>query len=206
MAWTLPRTWVTGENVTSAIMNAHVRDNFLETSAATVTTAGDIAYADAANSMGSRVGIGPARAFLGSDGSAPVWRSIATDVDAGSGSDNNTIWSSLGEGTTWAFASAIEVTLTTGTAALVLFKSRLSNSNAGAFTYLSYSISGATTNPAADGKSIWFESSAANDQAHFAGFDYAVGLTAGSNTFTLAGRVNAGLGTISRPEIAVIPF
>jgi hypothetical protein len=28
MAWTTPRTWVTGETVTAAQMNAHVRDNF----------------------------------------------------------------------------------------------------------------------------------------------------------------------------------
>lgn len=28
MAWTVPRTWVAGEVVTDAIMNAHVRDNF----------------------------------------------------------------------------------------------------------------------------------------------------------------------------------
>jgi len=27
MAWTTPRTWVTRELVTAAIMNAHVRDN-----------------------------------------------------------------------------------------------------------------------------------------------------------------------------------
>ena|SRR3990167_483290 len=30
MAWTAPRTWVTGEVVTAAIMNAHVRDNLIE--------------------------------------------------------------------------------------------------------------------------------------------------------------------------------
>lgn len=29
MAWVTPRTWVTGEVVTSSIMNTHVRDNFL---------------------------------------------------------------------------------------------------------------------------------------------------------------------------------
>ena len=28
MAWTAPRTWVTGELVTASIMNAHIRDNF----------------------------------------------------------------------------------------------------------------------------------------------------------------------------------
>ncbi len=27
MAWTAPRTWTTGELVTAAIMNAHIRDN-----------------------------------------------------------------------------------------------------------------------------------------------------------------------------------
>ncbi len=29
MAWTSPRTWVAGELITAAIMNAHVRDNLL---------------------------------------------------------------------------------------------------------------------------------------------------------------------------------
>lgn len=32
MAWTAPRTWVTGEVVTASIMNTHVRDNLLSTS------------------------------------------------------------------------------------------------------------------------------------------------------------------------------
>lgn len=30
MAWTAPRTWVSGEVVTAALMNAHLRDNLLE--------------------------------------------------------------------------------------------------------------------------------------------------------------------------------
>ncbi len=29
MAWTAPRTWVTGETVTAALMNTHIRDNLL---------------------------------------------------------------------------------------------------------------------------------------------------------------------------------
>ncbi len=29
MAWTAPRTWVTGEQVTAALMNTHVKDNLL---------------------------------------------------------------------------------------------------------------------------------------------------------------------------------
>ena len=29
MAWTTPRTWVSGESVTASMLNTHVRDNFL---------------------------------------------------------------------------------------------------------------------------------------------------------------------------------
>ncbi len=73
MAWTAPRTWVTGEIVTAALMNSAIRDNLLETSASTVTTAGDIVFADAANSMGSRLAIGANDKVLVSDGSVPSW-------------------------------------------------------------------------------------------------------------------------------------
>lgn len=36
MAWTAPRTWVTGETVTAALMNTHVRDNLTALKAATL--------------------------------------------------------------------------------------------------------------------------------------------------------------------------
>ena len=57
MAWTAPRTWVTAEIVTAGNMNTHVRDNFLETGPAKVTTAGDIVYAIGANAF-ARLGLG----------------------------------------------------------------------------------------------------------------------------------------------------
>jgi len=88
----------------------------------------------------------------------------------------------------------------------VLFQCRLSNSSAGAFTLLSYSVSGATTVAASDGHSILYESSNAADQAKFGGFDLRTGLTAGSNVFTLEARVTTGTGTIQGPEIAVFGF
>ena len=49
MAWTTPRTWTTGEVVTKAIMDTHVKDNFNMTAPAILTTAGDILYASSAN-------------------------------------------------------------------------------------------------------------------------------------------------------------
>ena len=207
MTWNAPATATTGQTVTAAFWNAQIRDNFLETSAATVTTAGDLAFADAANSMGSRLAIGAATTHLVSDGSAPVWRTSATDVDTGSGTDTTTNYVTLGTGGgNWNFTTEIEVTVTTGTGALVLFKGTLSNSSAGASTRLSYSVSGATTVAANDAHANEYESGAANDLADFGGFDLRTGLTAGSNVFTLEGRVSAGTGTIARPKIAVIGF
>ena len=208
MAWTAPRTWVTGETVTAALMNAHIRDNFLETSAATVTTAGDIAFADAANSMGNRLAIGAANGHMvvNDAGTAPAWRAVATDVDTASNtydSSNGTVYVPLSD-VNWGFASDIEVTVTTGTVALILWKARMSNNTAGSLTFLSYSVSSATTVSAADTFAINYESSVANDGAEFGGFDLRTGLTAGSNVFTLEGRVNANIGTIDNPEIAVI--
>ena len=97
MAWTTPRTFVSLETVTAAIFNTHLRDNLLETSAATATTAGDLVYADAANSMGSRLGIGAAHGLLVSTGSAPVWRVPATDSDTGSDADTHTSYTTLTE-------------------------------------------------------------------------------------------------------------
>lgn len=51
MAWSSPRTWTTGELVTAAIMNTHVRDNFNQTAPALVTTKGDLVIATAANAL-----------------------------------------------------------------------------------------------------------------------------------------------------------
>ena len=207
MAWTAPRTWVTGETVTAALMNAQIRDNFLETSAATVTTAGDLAYADAANSMGSRLAIGAAASHLVSTSSAPVWSTISTDTEVASNtfdSSNGTGFNSLNDAN-WGFSTEIEVAVTTQTRALVLWKANLSNDTAGAICRLGYSVSGATTNAATDSRSIHYESGAANDAAEFGGFDLLT-VTAGSNTFTLEGKVPTGVGRVANPEIAVIGF
>ncbi len=75
-SWTAPKTFTAGSVLTAAELNTHLRDNLNETSAATVTTAGDIAFADAANSMGSRLGISANSFHLTSDATQPVWRVI----------------------------------------------------------------------------------------------------------------------------------
>lgn len=71
MAWTAPRTWVTSEVVTAAVMNTHVRDNLVETATAKVTTAGDLVYASGSTAL-ARLGAGDGSQFL-KGGSTPSW-------------------------------------------------------------------------------------------------------------------------------------
>ena len=63
MAWTTPRTWTTGEIVTAAYMNTHIRDNLLETAPAKVTTTGDLIVGNGSNAL-KRLGIGSAYSVL----------------------------------------------------------------------------------------------------------------------------------------------
>ncbi len=51
IAWTAPRTWVANDILTAAQLNAHVRDNLLETAVAKATAAGEVPYATAANAL-----------------------------------------------------------------------------------------------------------------------------------------------------------
>jgi len=55
MGWTSPRTWVTGETVTAAMLNEQLRDNFLYLGDPPLNIDGGLLYTDAVN---DRVGIG----------------------------------------------------------------------------------------------------------------------------------------------------
>ncbi len=187
-------------------MNAHIRDQFRETSPFTVTTAGDLSYADAANSMNSRLGIGAARTFLVSDGSAPTWRVPGAAARTDSATSTNTSYNSLGGAAWYNDSGQVEVEKVTGTGALIMWKARLSNNTVGERTIISYDVTGDTTILESDARRIGYESGAANDDAEFGGFDFITSLNAGTNKFQLQGRVSGGTGSISRPEIFVLPF
>jgi hypothetical protein len=60
MAWTAPRTWVSGETLTAALLNTHLRDNISETASAKAAAAGDIFVATAANAL-KVISLGTAR-------------------------------------------------------------------------------------------------------------------------------------------------
>lgn len=202
MAWATLAVFVTGEVVTAAKMNI-VRGNILESSAATVTTAGDIAYADAANSMGSRLGIGAANTVMASTGSAPVWRTVGFAQDTSS--TMTTSSTSYIDLASWTSGASVADTITTGTRAILIATARVSNDTGGNSVYLSYAVSGASTVAASDVRAGRYESSNADDWANVMLLDR-VTLTAGSNTFTLYAKVDGGTGTINKVEMVVIPF
>lgn len=112
MAWTDPRDWTTGEVVTAAIMNAHVRDNLNQCPAHIVTTAGDIVYATGDSAL-ARLALGTAGYILHVGGSsAPVWTnspSIAGITLSGVLDANGSVDF---DGTTAAFDGSGAITLT----------------------------------------------------------------------------------------------
>jgi hypothetical protein len=208
MSWNVPRTWITSEVVTAAMMNSHVRDNFLETAAATANAAGDIVYADEANSMGSKLAMGAPPAHLSHDGSDLVWRRPATDSrsDAVAGGAAG-FYRSLGGVNWYNDANEVTVSLTTGTNVLLFIKGMMSNDTAAATTIIGYTVGGATTVTATSTRAIHYKSAAAGDQSPMMGAAFwHGGLTAGTNVFTLVAYVSSTSGTISNPALIVVPF
>lgn len=81
MAWTAPRTWVTGEMATAALLNTHLRDDLNESGPAKVTAAEQIVRGAGANSLsvlaagaiGQDLGVvaGPALGWITPAGGTP---------------------------------------------------------------------------------------------------------------------------------------
>lgn len=203
MAWTTPKTFTAGAVLTAAELNQHLRDNLLETCPATATTAGDLVYADAANSMGSRLAIGAVNSHLVSSGSAPVWRTLGNDGSTSTHTSTSTSYVAL---SSWSPGETVQVTLTTGAGkALVLMTARVWNSTAGSSVFIAFEVSGATTLAFSDNRAGRYESSNANDVANPALVEV-VSLASGSNTFTAGGRVDGGTGSIDKMDMVVLPF
>ena len=89
MAWTNPSDRLTGDVITAAQWNALLgtTGSLAQTDAAKVTTAGDIVYATAANTL-ARLGIGSSAQVLTVSGGIPAWAAGTTSdvVLAGSSS------------------------------------------------------------------------------------------------------------------------
>lgn len=99
----------------------------------------------------------------------------------------------------------LAVTVTTGTKALVIVSAEFRNGSAANAGYSSYAVSGATTIAASDQRCIHtYLGSATNFQTRTSAGSLLTGLTAGSNTFTVQYKTDAGTGNWLQRDITVI--
>jgi hypothetical protein len=159
----------------------------------TVTTNGDLIYGTGSAAV-TRLGIGSTSQVLTVAGGVPTWATPAA------GSFNTGAYNNGGQQSTTStsyvsLATVDEVTVTTGTKALVSITSGIAKTgSATPDSWVSFSISGATTLAAANNPyGIQFQmSDAVGGSFQFSGCWVVTGLTAGSNKFTMKFKDAAG--------------
>jgi hypothetical protein len=214
MAWTTPGTAVAGDVLTAARWNSDVRDNSLmgnpvftteavRDAAITSPVEGQRAYltaptVPAATSGGyTAVPTGIQTIYNGS-----VWVCV-TEVGAGrfgpTGYNTNSttyVTTLTGDGT------AVSVTLSTGTTALVCLSASM-YASAGINPWTTISVSGATTLAASDDRGIVIDQASAQ-QASVSSTYILTGLTSGTNTFTMNYRISGATNnTVVRRSLVV---
>jgi hypothetical protein len=149
-----------------------------------MTTTGDTIYSSS-GSTPARLGIGTSGQVMTVSGAGiPSWTTLASGVGNASSTINtlevttSTSYTNL--------ATTQSVTLTTGTKVLVLISCGIQTDSTSKRAFVSYDISGATTQSASDAQALIFErpGSGGGQTNRFAIHSFAT-VTAGSNTFTL---------------------
>ena len=146
------------------------------------TTLGDLAYRSSTANVKTRLGLGTAGQVLkvNSGATAPEWGGLPASAPTSASARVTTSQSTSSLTYADLTTAGPEVTVTTGTKALVIISARIA-AGSGWDGFMSYAVSGATTIAANDEWCIRsFDSY--NQQFSFASTQ--VSLTAGSNTFT----------------------
>lgn len=180
MAWTAPKLFVDGVALTANELNTYLRDNLMETMTAKATTDGAMFFSTDVNEWTERY---PNRQRVNST----LTTTSVTYVDLG----------------------GPQVTLTTGTDALVLMASHLGNTTANTATYASYNVTGASSVSSAYAQGIRLDGYAASTGNNYIGcmmWDLRSDLTPGTNTFKMTYRVDAGTGTFAYNILAIVPL
>lgn len=183
MAWSAPMTAVDTGYWFASDFNKFIRDNLNQTAPAKATEAGQYFVSDQTqlNSL--------------------VPRKMVSDTIATAETRSATFYGDLA-------TVGPRVTLTTGTAVLILLAAKLSNNTAEFQCHTAVAISGACNFPAhgdhrsfrSDGKSL------ANQPDRGMGFGLIPSLTPGVNTFTMKYKVGGGTGTFSDRHMVVMPL
>ena len=171
------------------------------------TTLGDIEYRSSTANTNTRLGIGTTGQILTVAGGVPTWATAGSTSPKSASSFVATNQSTTS--TTYAaLTTAQSVTLTTGTKVMVaITASLLTPSTTNRFGRFSYEISGATTKSASDDQSaILYNRSTIVDSGYPTTISaiYFETVTAGSNTFTLQFKVNAGSSEFANRQLLVI--
>lgn len=219
MAWTAPRTWVSSEVPTAAIMNAHIRDNLLVQDANAAQLPADIIYAGGANNMTERATINQVQGHEGSHLTATAtgmtWQGPSLGFKPAYASNGGTYstgstslldLSDCGYNGALGFSGpSVEVLLVTGTQVLVMYGARFcTHETLGQNCQMSYRISGGTAIGASTSWGTVQEADPALTVRSVWRANYHTGLTAGSNTFILNMASSGGAtATVGGPWIAV---
>lgn len=177
MAWTTPPTWVAGQPITSAFLNA-LRDNLLETAAAKATTPGSHFVSTGANTLVERIG----------------------NRNAVNTSETTTSTSYVDLAT-----PGPSLTMTSSSGALVCWSAAMSNSTANAEALAAIDISGATTQTAVDALAVRHISATANASLQ-ASYVERFPQAPGSSVFAVKYRASTGTATFANRRLSVIPF
>lgn len=182
MAWTAPMTAVANSIFSAAQFNTYVRNNLNETMPAKATAGGQYFVSNGANSLIPR---------------SPVSNTITTGDQMISSSSYQNI-------------SGASVTVTTGTEALVHIASYLIVDTAERAGHVSYKVTGASNlipevhHP---NRLVW-DGVSAGQGTRCGGWGRLTTLRAGSNTFTMQGRISSSgvTMTVRYCHIIVIPL
>jgi len=187
MAWNTTYVASTNDTFTAAQWNQNVRDNLLETEAAKATLANKHDY------------------FVSTGANAITNRRSASTYVSGIVTTSSTSYTDL---------ASSSVTVTTGTSALGWISAGMANSSSNALTAVSFRVSGATTVASSDtwmissdGTNGWSNPYEPYDEHNRrSAAKLVTGLNAGSNTFTMQGKVGSGTGRFNNRDIVVLPL
>jgi hypothetical protein len=179
MTWTTPRTWISGETLTSALLNAQLRDNMLQQAAEIVTGERGYVVSNGLNSLAVRH---TRRANV-----LATVTTTSTSYTSPSTSPGPTL------------------TLDTDTQCVLMYEAHMKDSVGGNASYASVAVSGATTIAADDSWALRAQR-IADESMCCAQFRWFNTLTPGENTFTMQYRVGGGTGTFKWRRLMALPL
>jgi len=221
MAWTTPTNAATGDVLTATRYNAEVVANALAGGPIYATEAardaaiptpfeGQRAYITGSTlttAAGQTTVIPTGIQTIHNGSSTPTYAAnwvCVTQVGAVTDTTCSTVTTASFADPSTAGNTNPTVTLVTGTSAIVDINSTLYNSTAGAYNYVSFAVSGATTLAGSEGNSYYYSSTGGTPADQHTGRRFIItGLTAGTNTFTMKYKVGSGTGQYNRRTLIV---